>query len=140
MQLLLQGSVGLLGAGNVAGREALADLVEVLEQGILAGWIFACASGADTMVMTGVAGRWTALALEILLDGREILLRGGKVTGLEIGSELVEGLGDGVGGGGPGSGGGGTGASAGGGLREGLPAKWRNRIARPRDCRTGDPG
>ena len=40
------------------------------------------------------------LVLEILLDGGEILLRGGKVARLEIGAELVEGLGDGVGSGG----------------------------------------
>ena len=41
-----------------------------------------------------------AAGLEILLEGGEILLSGGKVAGLEIGGELVEGLSDGVGSGG----------------------------------------
>ena len=41
-----------------------------------------------------------AAGLEILLEGGEILLSGGKVAGLEISGELVEGLSDGVGSGG----------------------------------------
>ena len=36
----------------------------------------------------------TAQVLQILLEDGEIFLSGGKVTGLEIGGELVEGLGD----------------------------------------------
>ena len=35
LQILLQGSVGLLSAREVAGREVLAHLAQVLEQGIL---------------------------------------------------------------------------------------------------------
>src|ERR1700757_5217710 len=35
--------------------------------------------------------------LHVLRKGREVLLRRGKIAGLQIGSELVEGLGDGVG-------------------------------------------
>jgi hypothetical protein len=89
LQFLLQGSVGLLSAGKVAGGEALADLAEVLEQGILG--VRISTSAADMAVMV-VVGRGTALALEILLDGGEILLSGGKVARPEIGGELVEGL------------------------------------------------
>jgi hypothetical protein len=55
------------------------------------------------------------MVLEILLNRGEILLRGGKVAGLEIGAELVEGLRNGVGRGASRSG-----ASSGGGLRKGC--------------------
>lgn len=41
----------------------------------------------------------TAQVLYILLEGGEIFLSGGKVAGMEIASELVEGLGDEVRGG-----------------------------------------
>lgn len=37
LQLLLQGGVGLLSAGEVVGRETGPELVEVLEQGTLGG-------------------------------------------------------------------------------------------------------
>ena len=111
MQLLLQGRVGLLRGGKVAGRKTLADLVEILEQGILAAGIPACAAVMTVMVEVGV--RDIALLLDILLDTGKVLLRGGKVAGLEIGGELVHGLGDGIG-----SGSRGTGGSSGGGLRE----------------------
>lgn len=47
--------------------------------------------------MVEVFSRGTALVLEILLNGREIFLRGGNVARLEIGGELVEGLGHGIG-------------------------------------------
>lgn len=113
MQLLLQGSVGLLSAGKVAGGEALADLVEILEQGILAARVSASASAAEMVVLVEVvAGE---IVLEILLGGREILLRGGNIVGLEVGAELVEGLRNGVGRGASRSG-----ASSGGGLRKGC--------------------
>jgi len=55
------------------------------------------------------------MVLEILLNGGEILLRGGEASGLEIGAELVEGLRNGVG-----SGARRSGASSGGGLRKGC--------------------
>src|ERR1700675_2948899 len=45
----------------------------------------------------GCAG--TAQVLQVLLEGGEIFLSGGKVAGMEIAGELVEGLGDCVGGG-----------------------------------------
>ena len=108
LQLLLQGRVGLLRGGKVAGRKTLADLVEILEQGILAAGIPACAAVMTVMVEVGV--RDIALLLDILLDTGKVLLRGGKVAGLEIGGELVHGLGDGIG-----SGSRGTGGSSGGG-------------------------
>lgn len=45
------------------------------------------------MVMMGVIGREAAVrALEILLDGDDIVLSSRKVAGLEIGRKLVEGL------------------------------------------------
>ena len=113
MQLLLQRSVGLLSAGEVAGGEALADLVEILEQGILVACVCASASAAEMVVMVEVAAG--EIVLKILLNGGEILLRGGRIAGLEIGAELVEGLHNGAG-----SGAGRGGASSSGGLRKGC--------------------
>ena len=103
MQLLQQGSVGLSSAGNAAGRGILAELVELLEHGIL-GWVSEPA-GAGAVVTVRVMERGPARALEILFNGGEILLRGGKIAGLEIGGELLEGFSDGIGNGAGGSGG-----------------------------------
>ena len=76
----------------------MADLVEILEQGVLAGR--ASASAAEVDAMTEVAEGECAFALDILLNGGEIFLRGREVAGLKIAAQLVEGLGYGIGGGG----------------------------------------
>jgi len=66
--------------------------------------------------MVKIAGRTRAAgALDILLETGKILLRGGKISRLQIGCQLVESLLDGAGGGGSGSCGGGSGC-----LRESL--------------------
>ena len=90
-RLRLQGCVGLLSGGEkVAGREVLADLIKVLEQGIT----------EMLMMLEGVGRTGTTQVFQILLQDGEIFLRGGKVTRPEVAGELVEGLGDGVRGGG----------------------------------------
>jgi len=123
LHLLLHGRVGLLSAGEVAGRKAGPELIEVLEQRIHAAGAgaFAPAStfapATHVVVMTEVAGG--KVALGILLDGGVIFLRGGQVARLEIAAELGEGLRDRVGRGGRGSGGAGGRTRGGRGLRKG---------------------
>src|SRR5208282_2984000 len=69
LQFLLQGSVGLLSAGEVAGGQALANLVQILEQRILAARVRASPSTAEMVAMMEVAVRELGLALQILDGG-----------------------------------------------------------------------
>ncbi len=91
--LLLQGSVSLLSAGKIAGREALADLASVpgTEQGTLAAGISASAVPAGVVVMVGVVSLLRAgCALKILLDSRDIRLCSGKIANLKVPAQLLE--------------------------------------------------
>lgn len=64
--LFLQSSVGLLRGGKIAGGQVLAELVQLLEQGILVGQLSDW-DGETVVIMVKVDGG-VALALEILLE------------------------------------------------------------------------
>ncbi len=89
LQLLLHGSVSLLSARKIAGDQAGTNLTEILEQGIL---IARVAVSAEMAVMVQLVCRAGCQRLEIRLEAGKIVLSSGEVAGLEIRSQLVEGL------------------------------------------------
>src|SRR5208283_6239123 len=88
-EFLLQGSVGRLGVGKIAGLQSLADLGEKLFERILrAGGSVRAGGGMMVVVMRVARGGGR---LEILLDSGVVLLGSGEVAGFEVGSQLAEG-------------------------------------------------
>ena len=81
MEVLLEGGVDLLGDWEIVGLEGLAELREVLREGV-------CGEKRR--------GRGCGSGREIFLEGREIFAAGGEISGLEILTELLEILGGSV--------------------------------------------
>ena len=72
MKVLLEGGVGLLGAGDVAGLEVLSQLAEEGGDGVLLGGRTR-GTAAVVMVVVGLVGALLlADLLRVLLDGRDV--------------------------------------------------------------------
>ena len=86
-EVLLHGAIDLLRARQTAGLQRLSQLLKQLAEGI--GLVITASAVMMVMVALGLR----SLALQVLLDGGEVLLRGRHISRLQILPELVEGLG-----------------------------------------------
>ena len=73
MEVLLERGVSLLGGGNIAGLEILAELAEECGDGVLlGGGLAGFAAAVMTMMVAVSAAESRACLLQILLNGGEV--------------------------------------------------------------------